>query len=49
MIDERFNGGGQIADYIIDNLSRPLTELLDDALRARISPRRSRPSSGRRR
>jgi tricorn protease len=25
VIDERFNGGGQIADYIIDNLSRPLT------------------------
>lgn len=25
VIDERFNSGGQIADYIIDNLSRPLT------------------------
>lgn len=25
VIDERFNGGGQIADYIIDNMSRPLT------------------------
>jgi tricorn protease len=25
VIDERFNGGGQIADYIIGNLSRPLT------------------------
>jgi tricorn protease len=25
VIDERFNAGGQIADYIIDNLSRPLT------------------------
>jgi len=25
VIDERFNGGGQIADYIIDSLSRPLT------------------------
>jgi tricorn protease len=25
VIDERFNGGGQIADYIIDNLNRPLT------------------------
>ena len=24
MIDERFNGGGQAADYIIDVLSRPL-------------------------
>lgn len=24
VIDERFNGGGQIADYIIDHLSRPL-------------------------
>ena len=24
VIDERFNGGGQIADYIIDQLSRPL-------------------------
>ena len=28
MIDERFNGGGQIADYIIDYLNRPQTELL---------------------
>ncbi len=25
VIDERFNGGGQIADYVIDNLKRPLT------------------------
>ncbi len=25
VIDERFNSGGQIADYIIDNLDRPLT------------------------
>jgi tricorn protease len=25
VIDERFNSGGQIADYIIDNMSRPLT------------------------
>lgn len=25
VIDERFNGGGQIADYIIDNLRRPQT------------------------
>ncbi len=25
VIDERFNGGGQIADYVIDYLKRPLT------------------------
>jgi len=25
VIDERFNGGGSIADYVIDNLHRPLT------------------------
>ena len=24
VIDERFNGGGDVADYIVDNLSRPL-------------------------
>ena len=27
VIDERFNGGGDVADYIIDNLSRPLVSL----------------------
>jgi tricorn protease len=27
VIDERFNGGGDVADYIIDNLSRPLMSL----------------------
>ncbi len=25
VIDERFNGGGQIAEYIVENLKRPLT------------------------
>ena len=32
VIDERFNGGGSAADYVIDYLRRPL-ELLDDARR----------------
>jgi tricorn protease len=27
VIDERFNGGGDVADYIIENLSRPLMSL----------------------
>jgi len=27
VIDERFNGGGDVADYIVDNLSRPLMSL----------------------
>jgi tricorn protease len=27
VIDERFNGGGDVADYIIDNLKRPLMSL----------------------
>ncbi len=33
VIDERFNGGGAAADYVIDYLRRPLAELLDDARR----------------
>ena len=47
IIDERFNGGGQLADYIIDYLRRPL---MSRSSRARAndwsSPRRR--SSGRR-
>ncbi len=27
VIDERFNGGGDVADYIVDNLKRPLMSL----------------------
>ena len=49
VIDERFNGGGQIADYIVENLKRPLMNFLIDALRRRRSPRRRTRSSGRRR
>ena len=33
VIDERFNGGGSAADYVIDYLRRPLPELLADARR----------------
>ena len=33
IIDERFNGGGQVADYYIDLLRRPLVCVLGDALR----------------
>ena len=36
IVDERFNGGGQVADYYIDLLRRPFTALLGDALRRRL-------------
>ena len=35
IVDERFNGGGQVADYYIDILRRPLRQPLGDALRRR--------------
>src|SRR5262249_35018471 len=28
IIDERFNEGGDVADYVVDNLRRPLTSLM---------------------
>ena len=27
IVDERFNGGGQVADYYIDHLRRPFTAM----------------------
>ena len=48
IVDERFNGGGSVADYYIDLLRRPFSAVLGDALRRRISGRRPPPSRGRR-
>ena len=36
IVDERFNGGGQIADYYIDILRRPCDQLLGHAVRRRL-------------
>ena len=41
IIDERFNGGGQIADYYIDILRRPFAQLLGPAVRGRLAARPS--------
>ena len=46
VIDERFNGGGFAADYIIDYLRRPLLNYVDHPRRAKTSPRPSARSSG---
>ena len=48
IVDERFNGGGQVADYYIDILRRPFIAQLGDALRRRPARRRSRRSRARR-
>ena len=48
IVDERFNGGGQVADYYIDILRRPLDQLLGDALRRRPEDADARRSRGRR-
>ncbi len=29
LIDERFNGGGALADYVVDFLNRPLLNFVD--------------------
>ena len=47
IVDERFNGGGQVADYYIDHLRRPFTATGRRAT-ARTSARRAARSSGRR-
>jgi len=48
IIDERYNEGGQIADYVIDTLRRvPMSNY--DRAKAWTSPTRRVPSSGRRR
>ena len=36
VIDERFNCGGQVADYIIDVMRRPVDGLLEPALRRHL-------------
>ena len=48
IVDERFNGGGQVADYYIDILRRPLDQLLGDALRRRHEDADARRSRARR-
>ena len=48
IIDERFNGGGQIADYYIDILRRPFTAYWATAVRRGLPHARAPRSSGRR-
>ena len=48
IVDERFNGGGQVADYYIDILRRPLDRATGRCATAPTSRRRSRRSRGRR-
>ena len=49
VIDERFNGGGDIADYIIDYLKRPQTNFFMTRVWLGRSPRRRTRSSDPRR
>ena len=46
IVDERFNGGGQIADYYIDILRRPFVSYWAHALRRRPDRRRARRIHG---
>ena len=48
IIDERFNDGGDLADYIIDYLRRTPMSQRDEHAKARTTPSRSRRSSDRR-
>ena len=48
VIDERFNGGGQVADYIIEAMQRKIDRLLGLSLRRDRDRPRTRRSPGRR-